>query len=73
LIWPQGAQNVTVPREWTRCSVTYCGEGFCNAPGKHRTGAEAIGMLILANYQQDSQAILQMKNPAMLLHAPTVK
>ncbi len=57
-----GASNVSVPREWTTYSTTYSGEGFNDVKGKLRMGTDSIEVLILANYSQGTQAILQFKD-----------
>ena len=58
------AYDAEVDNQWSKFEATYNGfsEGFGDKEGKFRLGTKTISPIILANYRQDSNAVLEIKN-----------
>ena len=58
------ACNASVDKQWTKFEAIYNGfsNGYGDIKGKFRLGTKVISPFILANYAQDSDAILEIKN-----------
>ena len=63
------ASNNEVDNQWTKFEATYNGfsEGYGDKKGKFRLGTKTISPIILANYGQDSNAILEIKNIEIII------
>ena len=58
-----------VNNQWTEFKAIYNGfsEGYGDINGKFRPGTKEISPLILANYQQDENAVLEIKNIELIV------
>ena len=63
------ASYAEVNNQWTEFKAIYNGfsEGYGDIKGKFRPGTKEISPLILANYQQDENAILEIKNIELIV------
>ena len=63
------AKNVEVDKQWSKFEATYNGfsNGYGDIKGKFRLGTKTISPIILANYRQDSNAVLEIKNVEIII------
>ena len=63
------ACSAEVNNQWTEFKAIYNGfsEGYGDIKGKFRPGTKEISPLILANYQQDENAVLEIKNIELIV------
>ena len=63
------AYNVEVDKQWSKFEATYNGfsNGYGDIKGKFRLGTKNISPIILANYRQDSNAVLEIKNVEIII------
>ena len=63
------ASNNEVDNQWTKFEAAYNGfiEGYREIKGEFRLGTKTISPIILANYGQDSNAILEIKNIEIII------
>ena len=63
------ACEIEVNFQWTRFSAIYNGfsEGYGDIKGKFRPSTKEISPFILANYNQDADAIIEIKNIELIV------
>ena len=63
------ASYVKVDHQWTKFSATYNGfsEGYGDIKGKFRPSTKEISPLILANYDQNEDYIMEIKNIELII------
>ena len=63
------ANNIEVDTQWTKFEATYNGfsNGYGDIKGKFRLGTKTISPIIIANYRQDSNAVLEIKNIEIII------
>ena len=63
------ADNVEVDKQWSKFEATYNGfsNGYGDIKGKFRLETKTISPIIIANYQQDSNAVLEIKNIEIII------
>jgi len=63
------ASGIKVDCQWTKFSATYNGfsEGYGDINGKFRPSTKQISPLILANYQQNKDYIMEIKNIELII------
>ena len=63
------ASHVTVENKWTEFKAIYNGfsEGYGDIKGKFRPGTKEISPFILANYDQNEKAVLEVKDIELII------